>query len=800
MLSFPYRSKYLLLLCLMGSLSACDRSEQQKAEYIEEGARYYKAGDYKKARLAFDNAVAVDPKNVKALYELAERLSKLGDLQDAAKYYQAVVNQDAGHLMARVKLGQIYLLASKPGDAEKMANEALALDAADIDAQVLLGSVLAAQNNTDAAFVKAEAALQKKPDDVGATLLLASLNAKTGKPDKAIAVLSKAVDKHKDNVPMRLMLVNLYTQSRDLEKAESMLEAIVKIEPNVVEHRKRWAVFLINTKQPDKAETVLRRAVAELPEDEQAKLMLVEFLATQKTPEAAIAELIPMVEQNTNNYELRFKLAQLQWAQKQLDKAEDTLKEIVELDKQGLQSAKARNQLARLYMASGRVEQAKAFVKELLAANPEDLATVALRGEIALAENRAPEAIADFRTVLSEQPNNIPLLKLLSAAHLLNKDPVLARENIQKAVELAPGDEAARLDLVNLLLQIGDKEQATQQLNALFKLNPNSKNGLDALFKIYSAQQQWEQALQVAAQFERAYADDATGYYLSGLAYQASGKLEQSTARFEQALHKQAQAVEPLAQLVKNYLSLKQPDKALNRLNEALKSQPRNFFAYNLIGDVERFSNKYAEAVNAYRQAIDIKPAWPVPYRNIALIDIMQKHKNEAIDILIKGIANADEPRELVADLAALYHQDGEHQKVIALYEERSKKNPASLIDLNNLARYLAEYGDNAEALSRAAKLAEPLAKTNNPFMLDTVAWIDYKQGNYDKALKNLLNIVELNPDIALSNYHLGMVYVKQGDKAAAKNYLQKAIDKKTDFNGLTEAKETLKTLEKTAQ
>ncbi len=794
--SFPYGSRYLLLLCLVGSLTACDRADQQKNNYIEEGKRLYKAGDYKKAQLAFDNAAAVDPKNTRNRYDLAEQLSKFGDIQDAAKHYQAVVNQDAGHVSARVKLGQIYLLASKLDEAEKMAAEALAIDAENIDAMVLMGGVLAAQNNTDAAFVKAETALQKKPDDVGATLLLASLTAKTGKPDKANTLLLNAIEKHADNVALRLMLVNLYIQEHDLEKAGAVLEAIVKIEPKVVDHRKRWAVFLITNKQLDKAETVLRAAVTELPDDEQAKLMLVEFLASQRTPEVAIAELIPMVEQ-TGNDELRFKLAQLQWIQKQTDKAEETLKELAGLDKQSVSSIKARNQLAQLYRASGRVDQAKSLVKELLAGNPGDPAALALHGEMALAENRVAEAIADFRAVLAEQPQNIPMLKLLSAAHLVNKDKVLARENIEKVVALAPDDEAARLDLVDLLLQSGDKEQATQQLNALFRLKPNSKKGLEAVFNMYAEQKQWDQALQIAAQFEHAHAEDATGYYLSGLAYQASGKLEQSTARFEQALRKQPQAVEPLAQLVKNYLAAKQPDKALNKLNEILKDRPGNFVAYGLIGDVYSRSNKYAEAISAYRQAMDIKPSWSVPYRNIASINLIQKHKNEAVDTLTKGINKVGEPMELVADLASLFHQDGEHQKVIALYEERYSKKPESLTVLNNLAGYLAEYGDGAEALSRAAKLAEALTETNNPYMLDTAAWIAYKQGNYEKARQALVKANELNPDIAVSHYHLGMVYFKQGDKNAAKDYLQKAVNKKEDFNGLVEARETLKVLEK---
>ncbi|MGZ8224703.1 MAG: tetratricopeptide repeat protein, partial [Methylobacter sp.] len=42
-------------------------------------------------------------------------------------------------------------------------------------------------------------------------------------------------------------------------------------------------------------------------------------------------------------------------------------------------------------------------------------------------------------------------------------------------------------------------------------------------------------------------------------------------------------------------------------------------------------------------------------------------------------------------------------------------------------------------------------------------------------------------------NYHLGMSYFKQGDKAHAREYLEKALNKKDDFSGLSEAKETLK-------
>jgi len=800
MVSSRHYFKKLLPLSLAISLVACDSSDK----YIEEGSQLFKAGDYKNAQIAFNKALDIDPKNAESRYEIAETLRNLGDLQSAAAQYQTIINQEPKHVPARIKLGQIYLLASKINDAEKLANEALALNPESTEAAVLLGGVLATQNNSDAAFVKAEAVLTKKPDDVPATLLLASLNARSGQIEKAVSLLQNASEKNPDNIDPRLMLANLYLQTNAADKARETLESIIKTEPKQLEHRKRLAVFLIENKQLDKAEEVLRLAVKDLPDDVQAKLLLVDFLATQRTPEVAVAELIPMIESaeksaDEESYGLRFKLADLQLTQNQADKVEETLKEIVELDKKGTQSVKARNKLALLYVATRRADKARILVKELLDEHPDDADALALRGEFALAENHLPDAISDFRSSLAQQPHNTKVLKLLSTAHQLNNDKVLARENLEKVVEISPKDEIARLDLVNLLLQTGATEQATQQLNTLFKINPNSKNGLQALFKIYLAKKQWEQAQQVAKQLETVYADDAAGFYLSGLAYQAEGKLDKSIAPFTLAMEKQPEAVEPLTQLIKTYLALKQPDKALSKLNEIIGKQANNFVAYNLVGGVYSQLNKLEDAKKAYQKAIDIKPEWASPYRSLALLNRVQNHNVEAIKILTTGIGKNRTALELVTDLADIYHQDGQPQKVIALYEEAYKNNPGSLEALNNLAGYLADYATDNETLNKAAKLAEPLAKTNDPAMLDTVAWLAYKQGNYEKAEQLLLKTTSLDASTPTYNYHLGMVYFIKGETGKAKEYLQKAIDKKEDFNGLSEAKETLKSINSNA-
>ncbi len=788
-------SKKLLIGIMVSGLLACGGSEERKAKYMEEGKQLFKEGNYEKAKLAFKNVLQIDPKDVESRFQMAESLSKLGDIQAAVGQYMAVIGEAPNHIMSRIRMGQIFLLVKNVPEADKLAKEAITLDPENIEAKILMGGILATQGNTDAAIAQAESVLKQQPDEVSATLLLASLKAKLGKIDESIALLQKNIEKNPDKTPPRLMLANLYIQTKAMDKAEQTLRSVVEIDPKQAEHAFQLAGFLAGTNQADKAEAVLRDTIKKLPEEDKPKFALIEFLMAKKLPDMAVKELTQMISEKPDNHELRFKLADLQLAQKQLDKVEQTLKEIVTLDKIGPQSLRARNKLARLYANTRRLDETKELIKEVLKENARDSEALTMRGEINLAEKKLPEAIGDFRSVLVDQPQNVGVLKMLSAAYLVNKDEVLARENMEKTIEIAPKDEEARLELVNLMMRQNHVDQAMKQIDAMLKLNPNSKKGLESLFKIHLSQKQWGQAQQVAKRVSEAFPAEATGAYLSGLGYQAEGQLDKSIASFEQALEKQPETIEPLTQLVKSYLALKQPGAAEKKLGEIVKKQPKNFVAYNLLGSVYASDKKPEDAMKAFQKAIDIKSDWANPYRNLALLTYAQKNKQGAVDVLKKGITNTKGSMDLIGDLANLYQQEGEKDKVLGLYEDSYKQNPSSIVAINNLASYLSDYATDAASLDRAEKLAESLEKTNNPDMLDTVAWIAYKKGQYDKALPLLIKATESNPNSAVSQYHLGMTYFKRGDKAHAKESLEKAINLKQQFYGLAEAQETLKSL-----
>jgi len=134
----------------------------------------------------------------------------------------------------------------------------------------------------------------------------------------------------------------------------------------------------------------------------------------------------------------------------------------------------------------------------------------------------------------------------------------------------------------------------------------------------------------------------------------------------------------------------------------------------------------------------------------------------------------------------------GENAKVLALYEDSYKRYPDSAMAVNNLASYLSDYADTPENLERAAKIADPLAKSKNASFLDTVGWIAYKQDKLDYSKEILSKALEADTASPITNFHLGMLYFKQKDLLKAAEFLQKAVDSKANFDGLDKAKETL--------
>jgi predicted Zn-dependent protease len=101
------------------------------------------------------------------------------------------------------------------------------------------------------------------------------------------------------------------------------------------------------------------------------------------------------------------------------------------------------------------------------------------------------------------------------------------------------------------------------------------------------------------------------------------------------------------------------------------------------------------------------------------------------------------------------------------------------------------EHGGDKEKALQLAQTAKEMAP-EEPHISDTLGWILYKRGVYQRALSLLSDSAAKLPENPEIQYHLGMAYLKAGDKEGAKKALTLAATSQTGFVGKEEAKRAL--------
>jgi Flp pilus assembly protein TadD len=145
--------------------------------------------------------------------------------------------------------------------------------------------------------------------------------------------------------------------------------------------------------------------------------------------------------------------------------------------------------------------------------------------------------------------------------------------------------------------------------------------------------------------------------------------------------------------------------------------------------------------------------------------------------------------------LSYLRHRQGDRREAITLLEKALDLKPDFWRGANDLAYLLAEDKADSAGLDRALQLALQARNfaPEEPSVLDTLGWVQYRRGNLDEARQWVLQALAASPDNAVINYHMGMIALDMGQKEQARQYLEKSLVGAEDFSGREEAEKALK-------
>ena len=488
---------------------------------------------------------------------------------------------------------------------------------------------------------------------------------------------------------------------------------------------------------------------------------------------------------------LASRVAVLLIQQEDFPQAIDVLKDAI---KANPNDAEPYHQLAFIYAKYlKKTDQAVDYANRAIALNPRDIEAYQRLCEIELAagqEEKAVDALERATKVRSDDASFWTRLGKLYAAVLFKPDSQpkpdeLKRVNeiFKKAVENAKDDPAILKDVADYYASSQQLKEAIPLYLRVIELQPDDANAREKLATGFILTDQRGKAVELLEQIIKERPEKYQPYDLlaqvlddEARSLQRENRLDEAKARFAKVAANYEQSLLINPNHAGTYL----------RLAELLLGP---------LKDPERAVKFLAEARRRFSGAPEI-----VYYLAIAQREAKQTQRAVATFEEALREAQLDQDNEIVNakfyfNYGVTAEQAGLYEKAADLLQRSIALDPANAAEAYNYLGYMwADHNmhlDEAMEMIQRALQIEP----NNGSYLDSLGWVEFRQGKFDQALADLLRAVKnMDREDPIVFEHIGDTYLKLHRVPEALESWQKAFALDPKNKKLAEKIESTKT------
>jgi tetratricopeptide (TPR) repeat protein len=500
--------------------------------------------------------------------------------------------------------------------------------------------------------------------------------------------------------------------------------------------------------------------------------------ATGRHPEA-LKEYFTARQADPFDLRARFGIAEVLFA---MGNFEESLRQIKEVQKFSRNLLQANILASRALMELGASAEAITEARNALAQDPRSLTLSFLLATAYARNNQISEALKTVNETHAQ--GNAVILVQVSLWRIAAGQWPQAKSILEKLVQQSPADLALHPPMGVLEQRLGDTREAEKWFDAcLFSTNSAFLEQIHFhLANVELATKNWLKAKQELA--------DSGGYL-------RNAKMEQlDLARLCATTPPESFADLNVTALLLNQNLRKA---ALSVLEKSIQNSAGNFLSLYLLSHLYLRENQLDRALASVDQLLKIIPDYS-PGHFIAG-DVLAKKKapTDAIASYEKCVQFDPTNGTAYLRLGALYQSLHNSPKAIENYKRAAQLMPNSPAAFNELAFLLSSDGKRLDEALTAAKTALSLAP-ENPTILDTVGWVQYKQKRPAEALVRFQEAAALagsNPNLhAAVLFHSALANEALGRAKEAAVSARKALAISSDFSEAGDAKALLKRLD----
>ncbi|MES1997830.1 MAG: tetratricopeptide repeat protein [Pseudomonadota bacterium] len=439
-------------------------------------------------------------------------------------------------------------------------------------------------------------------------------------------------------------------------------------------------------------------------------------------------------------------------------------------------SLNAQKALAALLVGDGKLSDARPHLEKLIAAEGGNPGVGFMQLNALLMQQKdKPATLALVKNLAAPYPNLAEAHYAIAQAAVNAGQFDDALSEIKMAARLKPGWEAAAL-FQFLLIQRDGKDNGAAFLKDFLQRYPNAREVRLTYARQLVSLSQYSQARDEFRVLAKAVPDNPEITLAVGLLSLQLNDLDDADAAFKQTL----QLGYPDQGTVQIYLG--QVAEARKQYTEAAKWYQSVQAGKHYLPAQIRYAallakqGKLAEA-RTYLHGVKTENAADQVRLIQAEAELLRDAKDDqgVYDLLSTALAGQPDSPELLYDHA--------------MAAERVNKLDVLEKDLRRLIVLKPDYAhaynalgytlaDRTNRLDEAVKLLEQALKLapNDPFILDSMGWAQYRQGNIDASLSYLRHAYSLRPDPDIAA-HLGEVLWSQGKRDDAHKLWQTSLD-----------------------
>jgi len=728
------RQRSILILAIITTLliGACSKSpEEKRAGYLKSAAEYTAQQKYAEASIQYQNALKIAPDDVDTLIDLGNTELRLHRVKEAYRAFLKASKVDPRNIRALTNLAAIYLLIKDYEGALKSSRAILEIDRGnprgrEIQAQAmyLIG------RKAEALSLMEDILARGNPSE---SLIINTVQMYVGldQADKALSLIQKGITQYPTSSRLRMQASDIHASRKNIDVARRWAEEAYRVSAKDISDGLNLADFYLRYGFNAPLDTLTMDLTARFPKDPRPVMLQAEASRVKgDLKNALILALKAQTIQDTTA--TKQAVAELLIARGEENKAKDVLEKALAQDRN---ADSARLILAGLSLSEGDAAKTLDIIAPLLKEAPSnpDIAIIAAKAYLLKADTE--KALQTIESAIKTHPQNPGLHAAMAQIHFSKgafKDTI---SEADKALEGMP----ASLNVLSMAaisaVRLGKLDRGLAYLRTMRKTHPDAWPTIYCETHYYAAKGDKDKTLQSVQRGLRLWPDKpeslslyaniapqviglpatideigrlcATGkssqcrLILAGL-LETAGRKDEALDTIKLAVNQDPKRIDLYHNLASFYIRNHMTAQALREYEDILNKKPDDLKAATLLALIHHDAGHVDDAVKVYNYILDRDPGNAIASNNLAWIianEGTRPNLDRAMQLATKAKEKFPDNPRICDTLGYIYLKKGLYPNAQAQFSHALERMPHDPMINYHMALVLAGQGRHKDAI-----------------------------------------------------------------------------------------------------